>query len=1156
MLLNLNTNIDNQLAGYRLERLEVLNWGTFDRQVWDIHPRGRNSLLTGDIGSGKSTLVDAITTLLVPHQKITYNKAAGADSRERNLRTYIRGAYKNEKVERSNKARDVYLRPDGQSYSVLLAVFANEGLAQQTTLAQVFWLLNDQVRKFYVLAHRPLNIVDHFSDFGKDILRLKKKLRQDEDIQVFNTFTDYAIRFRQTFGIQQPEALDLFYQTVSMKSVGNLTDFVREQMLGETNIQQNIDELVNRYRDLTDAHKAVQTARDQFELLQPLVTEADQWQRVQRKIESLEAIAEELPRHFAHLRIRALQRQLDTLHGQWRENRTVDRRLRDQLQQRRQEQQRLYTALAGLDESRRLEQIRAQRETLGRERDRRQANARTYSGFCRRLDETTPGEWHAPTDRAAFLRNRERAEAAIADLQSSLTESEQVLPELHVRANRYAEQLRELENELTSLRRRPTKIPERNLHLRAALLDELGIAESELPFAGELLRVREQAGDWEGAIERILHGFGLSLLVPDRHYGAVSQLVDRRQLNGKLVYLRALPSQRKTVGEPGPRSLVRKVRIKDDTEFFDWLSVELRERYDYECCATLEEFRRAPRALTRNGQVKSGRVRHVKDDRYAIDDRRRYILGWDNREKITALEREHATTTAAAERVQAELRQWQQRRRADQDRIATLRDILRFDEFAELHYQESVARLEELRAEQEQLEAGSDHLRELQEQLRALETEINDRDRELSENIGKGGGLRTQVVQTANEIFRLLTEQALPAPRPELNADGLPADMDQLYRAFAQCELPAADPSDGLQKWLSKAEVAADADAETLHRTQEKLLQQLTGSRGTLHKQRDAAGRLERTIVVQMQKFRNQYPEESRDIDADIQSIPAFRKLHQRLAQDDIPRHEERFRDLLRKGAIRGILSFKTKLEDHEREIREKIERINRHLHEIDYNEGTFIRITSEPVKTDDIMGFKQDLRACLMNIYGEDEDLYTEEKFAQVKKLLDRFRSDQAEDLRWTSTVTDVRRWFAFGADERYRDQDESKEYYSDSAGKSGGQKEKLAYTILASALAFQFGLEWGRARDRSFRFVVIDEAFGRGSDESTRYGLELFKRLNLQLLIVTPLQKINVIEDYIDHVHYVSNPTGRASLVRNITKQEYLEEKAAYLAEQARNR
>ena len=140
---------------------------------------------------------------------------------------------------------------------------------------------------------------------------------------------------------------------------------------------------------------------------------------------------------------------------------------------------------------------------------------------------------------------------------------------------------------------------------------------------------------------------------------------------------------------------------------------------------------------------------------------------------------------------------------------------------------------------------------------------------------------------------------------------------------------------------------------------------------------------------------------------------------------------------------------------------------------------------------------------------------------------------------------MTDVRNWYVFSAIERYREDDSEKEYYAGSAGKSGGQKEKLAYTILASALAYQFGLEWGAVKSRSFRFVVIDEAFGRGSDESTRYGLELFKRLNLQLLIVTPLQKIHVIEDYIRSVHFIHNPDGRNSQIRNLTITEYREEK-----------
>ena len=99
----------------------------------------------------------------------------------------------------------------------------------------------------------------------------------------------------------------------------------------------------------------------------------------------------------------------------------------------------------------------------------------------------------------------------------------------------------------------------------------------------------------------------------------------------------------------------------------------------------------------------------------------------------------------------------------------------------------------------------------------------------------------------------------------------------------------------------------------------------------------------------------------------------------------------------------------------------------------------------------------------------------------------------------------------------------------------------------VLAASLAYQFGLEWGAQRSRSFRFVTIDEAFGRGSDESTRYGLDLFKKLNLQLVIVTPLQKIHVIEPYVSSVGFVHNEDGRNSLLRNLSIEEYRAEQEA---------
>lgn len=109
--------------GYRMRRLEVYNWGTFDGAVWPFELGGNTSLLTGEIGSGKSTLVDAILTLLIPQPKINYNKAADSGSRERSLMSYVRGYY----AKRSNASGEeepVALR-DKNKYSVILAVFSD-----------------------------------------------------------------------------------------------------------------------------------------------------------------------------------------------------------------------------------------------------------------------------------------------------------------------------------------------------------------------------------------------------------------------------------------------------------------------------------------------------------------------------------------------------------------------------------------------------------------------------------------------------------------------------------------------------------------------------------------------------------------------------------------------------------------------------------------------------------------------------------------------------------------------------------------------------------------------------------------------------------------------------------------------------------------------
>jgi uncharacterized protein YPO0396 len=111
------------LPGYRLHRLEVFNWGTFDGVVHSMTLEGQTSLLVGKNGGGKSTLVDALLTLLVkPGKTRNYNLAAGAKQTERSEKSYILGAFDRRSQEATNRGQVQYLR-NHATHSILLTCF-------------------------------------------------------------------------------------------------------------------------------------------------------------------------------------------------------------------------------------------------------------------------------------------------------------------------------------------------------------------------------------------------------------------------------------------------------------------------------------------------------------------------------------------------------------------------------------------------------------------------------------------------------------------------------------------------------------------------------------------------------------------------------------------------------------------------------------------------------------------------------------------------------------------------------------------------------------------------------------------------------------------------------------------------------------------------
>ncbi len=367
-------------------------------------------------------------------------------------------------------------------------------------------------------------------------------------------FPEYGREYRRRLGIESEQAMDLFHQTVSMKSVGDLNDFVRTHMLEPFDAATWIDKLVGHFDDLTRAHDAVVRAKAQLAELQPLLTDCKAYDELTEEIAALTAERTALPFFCADRKAELLDGQRLRLAAAIEQREEELSRIRGELTELGAEKGRLELERAGYGGNRisELERLIDSENTTA---DARQQRFRRFNELLAEtgLDAVEAAE-QFEVRRQQVLTESAAAENSATDAQSQLTETA-------VDRRRIEDEGKELNAELLSLRKQRSNIPRRTLELRQALCDDLQLNTADLPFAGELIQVRPQESEWEGAAERVLRGFGLSILVGQDHYAEVSDWINGRHLNGRIVYYRvpkAMVSCRVTAGCRS--SIVRQTR--------------------------------------------------------------------------------------------------------------------------------------------------------------------------------------------------------------------------------------------------------------------------------------------------------------------------------------------------------------------------------------------------------------------------------------------------------------------------------------------------------------------------------------------------------------------------------------------------------------------
>lgn len=593
--------------GFRLHKLEVFNWGTFDGQVYTVRPNGDSSLLVGQNGSGKSTLVDALLTLLVKPGVRNFNVAAGAKKRERDERTYIRGAYDRGGVEEGQGTEIKYLRPKPNTFSVILAYFLNQDTAKSFTVAQFLYLKSDLTyEKIHCFAEGERSIQLDFA--GIATTEGVTKILRDRGYRTTSSFSDFDGWFSKATHVK-PKAMEVFNQTVAVKDIKCLNDFIRDHMLERRDWNVNVEHLLGHFQQLSEAHTSLVRTRQKSELLAPVAQLGENFQQRSAALRHAERLSAAMDGFFAQKTLAIFTPAITEKVAELERIRTR----KDDLARKHREALEAATQLRDAIHREGGERLREIPHLIEREKDREMAKRTTHAKFLSGMQQLGMGTELERVEQHDFQQAKislPQLRAKIAEQLLRLREEEERLMLDRADARRELDGLRA---EFKSLEQRRENIPEWCVSLRAAICSDLGLPAKELPFAAELMQVAASEREWEASIEKVLHGFALSWLIPERYYHVVATYVERHRLavqgqGQRLVYLRVSGTGAANAhGESSATSLAQKLKFREGHALLPWVKGEVLSRFDYICCDTIEEFQQCrSAALTRNRHIKSG----------------------------------------------------------------------------------------------------------------------------------------------------------------------------------------------------------------------------------------------------------------------------------------------------------------------------------------------------------------------------------------------------------------------------------------------------------------------------------------------------------------------------------------------------------------------
>ena len=1120
-------------AGFRLQYMEVYNWGTFHEKIFRINPQGNNSLLTGANASGKSTYIDALLTLLVPIKKDRfYNQSSGNDKKgDRSEETYVCGHYGNIQREGELSATTQTLR-DKRTYSVILASFSNTDM-KLVTVFQVRWFSNNELKRAFGLAHLPLEIEKDFNQFdskGNWRKRLEKTHNSNANkrkVEFFEGPTAYAERISNIFGMRSTKALSLFNQVVGVKVLEDLDEFIRTNMLEEQDAETEFIQLKESFLTLMDAKTNIEKAKEQIAKLMPINEIAIILEDNKTKLNQLKNSKEVAVYWFAKKTVDLSKIELTKCEENLTELKDEIIKLRDKETYLKNQEADLKFQIISDEVGNQIENLKTEIGRLGKSRDLRATKLGDYNTIAKSV------ELNINPSIETFRINRELANKRKTEHIKLISEVGENFRQAKNRQDKLLEDKEILIKTIQALQKNKSNIPIRENEIREEILQHVGATKEEIPFIGELIRIKEEESEWELSTEKILHNFALRLIVPERYYSKVNEYVNQTNLKGRIIYqrYRGFTSMGNMAIKNIPKNaLINKLDFKPKNQYNDWLEDEIADRYNYACVNNLTEFNRyEEKVVTKEGLIKFAKGKHEKDDRPHISRKENYVIGWDNKDKIKLHQLEVLELQEKEKNLIQEIRAIEVTNKDLESKKEAYSDIFKiytkYDEIDWQSYAKEIQEKEELKLTLERtnnrVQALQKQLKEVQESLKKVsETDIFNKDKEIfaidryKEEIEKGLGENSKIVENNDTVSVTDFEETNPQL---LNINY--ATIKTLHSQFQ-------------------------------NETSSKLSELIEFKRNKEDQVKLLINDFKLPTEGISSKFKDWRSDVSRLPDSThLEFISEYQLLLKQLVEDNLPKFEKKFSEYLQETITNKVGDFRMFFENWADSIKENIRLLNDSLGEIDFRDKdfkTYIQIVAPNRINDEVKEFRTLLNNAIPNIREMDATIDGRKNhfYNHIEPLITKLDKED-----WRKRVMEVRSWFTYKAEEFYKETNQKFKTYENMGQLSGGEKAQLTYTILGSAIAYQFGLTKHGLQSNSFRFIAIDEAFKSQDEDKARYLITLCKQLHLQLLVVTPSDNIHIVENDISFVHFVERKEEKYSWLYDMPIEQFKEERANFI-------